>query len=86
MHLLRPDQCSLSKLFITYLFIYLFLLDRSKQRARLRKRMTSDKAKLKTHLDLYNNLHPDQPKATLSEVLEGKFPWEVTSPGRHYYM
>lgn len=39
--------------------------DRSKQRARLRKRMTSDKAKLKTHLDLYNNLHPDQPKATL---------------------
>ena len=48
--------------------------------------MTSDKAKLKTHLDLYNNLHPDQPKATLSEVLEGKFPWEVTFPGRHYYL
>ena len=48
--------------------------------------MTSDKAKHKTHLDLYNNLHLDQPKATLSEVLEGKFPWEVTSPGRHYYI
>jgi len=72
MHLLRPVQCSLSKLFITYLFLYLFLLDRSKQRARLRKWMISDKAKLKTHLDLYNNLHPDQPKVTLSEVLEGK--------------
>lgn len=56
------------------------LADQSKQRARLRKRISSDKAKLKTHLDLYNNLHPDQPKVILSEVLDGKFPWEMTSP------
>lgn len=56
------------------------LADSSKQRTRLRKRITSDKAKLKTHLKLYINWYPDLPKDSLLEVLEGKFPWEVTSP------
>ncbi|XP_067055175.1 uncharacterized protein [Acropora muricata] len=57
------------------------LPDSSKQRNRLRSRITSDKAKLSLRVEEYNKerehqQHPNMPvSCALSEVMHGNFPW-----------
>lgn len=58
-----------------------FYLDSSKQRNRLRSKITSDKAKLSLRVEEYNKerehqQHPNMPvSCALSEVMQGNFPW-----------
>ena len=51
-----------------------FYLDSSKQRNRLRSKITSDKAKLNKERE--HQQHPNMPvSCALSEVMQGNFPW-----------
>jgi len=55
----------------------LFYLDSSKQRAQLRKKISSNKNKLSSLIDKYNKEKENDEvlQATVSEVMKGNFPW-----------
>ena len=68
--------------FLQWLTFYsTFYSDSSKQRTRLRSKITADKTKLSSKIQQYNddtggNQDPDmQATCTLSEVMKGNFPW-----------
>ena len=64
--------------------LFYFFLDGSKQRQKLRKKITAEKTNLQETLDKYNQLVTDG-SAKLQDVENGISPWkaELTSEGVH---
>ncbi len=56
------------------------LLDSSKQRKKIRSKISKEKSGLENSLPNYNNVSPEPlPMVSLNAILNGKFPWKDES-------